>query len=124
MDQNSIQDTARDFLDTREQIKTVKDEIESLISGDEELNALMEDIEKRTKELKTLKQKLVDKSKDLSILQEKLTGLKERQNLLKEIMIVKIREEQPTLPGTDAQLGLELDGFKFIVTDKLKLARE
>lgn len=115
--EKSVDEYAREFLSLKSQIGGLSRDLSENLETNENQIA----IKKLKKEIEALKDK-IENDPEISNLREGIKDLKERKNLVGEILVVKIKEQQLALIDGESY-KVEIDGHEFIITDKLKVKK-
>ncbi len=110
MDDDNTQDYAssvEEYFEIKGTIKTLRDDLKELKENHDDFEEL-EALNKKVKELRAN----IKNNEDIRIVEEKLSDLKERQNLLKEIIKVQLVEMN--------QEEVKQDGRKLKIVQVLK----
>lgn len=115
----TLQERMDEYLKLKREQKTLRAQIKDL----EEESDLTEDIDNLAKELKVLRLRRATQLEGLDDLTQKLDKAKDRANLLETILLVELKEEQPSLDDKIEGDGITYQGYKFKVGEKLKVSK-
>lgn len=99
-----------EYFELRDQIRTIKADLKDLIDNHDNT----ERIEELKKEMKELKEQMKE-DEGITAIQDKIKDLKERQDLLKEIILVEMKES--------GQEKIEYKGNEIIIAENLKFQK-
>lgn len=105
-----MEEKIAEYFEIKGTIKTLREDLKEMIEEHE----LTEQIDQLKKDLKELREKLAEQE-DLQIIKDKIKTLQERQDLIKEIILVEMRES--------GQEKVEYQGNEILITQALKFKR-
>ncbi len=105
-----MEEKLKEYFEVKGQIKTIREDLKDMIDN----HPATEVIEKLKKELKE-KRETINDEEDISLIKEKIKGLKERSDLLKEIIMAEMKELGET--------KVTYDKNEFIITENLKVKK-
>lgn len=120
----NITQHAKDLLEARDNVRSLKEQIRDFIVADSELYNMSDELEQLKEQVKRLKNSIVLRGgTELAELEQEKKDWESKSTLLKDIITAELVEEQPTLPKVNGVVGVEYEGYLFKIKEGLKVQK-